>query len=81
MNTKTHGGNYGKAPSQQGPLAFARRLLARQKELEIEANRLGTQVRNLGYLVEEAYELAGYERRDDGSFGPKADSRGAQDSA
>ncbi len=54
-----------------GSLGFARRLLAKQLELETLQRKLAGEIRNLDVLVQEAYELAGYERQESGGFAPK----------
>ena len=54
-----------------GSLGLARRLLARRHELETVKERLVGEIRCLDVLVQEAYELAGYERQENGGFAPK----------
>ncbi len=54
-----------------GSLGLARRLLAKQLELETLQRKLAGEIRNLDVLVQEAYELAGYERQESGGFAPK----------
>ncbi len=60
-----------------GSLGFARRLLARQRELETLHRNLAGEIASLDVLVHEAYELAGYERQEDGGFAPKEEVEGA----
>ena len=56
-----------------GSLGLARRLLARQRELETFQRNLASEIRSLDVLVQEAYELAGYERQEDGGFAAKSE--------
>ncbi len=56
-----------------GSLGLARRLLARQRELETFQRNLAAEIASLDVLVQEAYELAGYERQEDGGFAPKGE--------
>ncbi len=60
-----------------GSLGLARRLLARRHELEILQRNLAAEIASLDVLVEEAYELAGYESQGDGGFAPKEEVEGA----
>lgn len=59
---------------RQGTLGLARRLLAREHGLKVEIARLSSEARQLELLVAEAYELAGYERKPEGHYGPKDES-------
>ncbi len=54
-----------------GSLGLARRLLAKQLELETFQRNLAAEIASLDVLVQEAYELAGYERQESGGFAPK----------
>ncbi len=54
-----------------GSLGLARRLLARQRHLETFQRNLAAEIASLDVLVGEAYELAGYERQENGGFAPK----------
>ncbi len=54
-----------------GSLGLARRLFARQRELETLQRNLASEIASLDVLVEEAYALAGYERQENGGFAPK----------
>ncbi len=54
-----------------GSLGLARRLLARQRHLETFQRNLASEIRSLDVLVQEAYELAGYERQESGGFALK----------
>ncbi len=54
-----------------GSLGLARRLLARQRELETFQRNLAAEIASLDVLVEEAYELAGYEKSEICGFVPK----------
>ena len=60
-----------------GSLGLARRLLARRHELETFQRRLVGEIASLDVLVQEAYELAGYERQEDGGFAPKEEAEKA----
>ncbi len=60
-----------------GSLGLARRLLARQRHLETFQRDLAREIASLDVLVHEAYELAGYERQEDGGFAPKEEAEKA----
>ncbi len=54
-----------------GSLGLARRLLARQRDLKTLQRNLASEIASLDVLVEEAYELAGYEKSEICGFVPK----------
>ncbi len=60
-----------------GSLGLARRLLARQRHLETSQRNLAAEIASLDVLVQEAYELAGYERQESGGFAPKEEAEKA----
>ncbi len=59
-----------------GSLGLARRLLAQQRELETLHRNLASEIASLDVLVEEAYELAGYEKSEICGFVPKEEVEG-----
>ncbi len=57
-----------------GSLGLARRLLAQQRHLETLQRNLAGEIASLDVLVQEAYELAGYERQENGGFAAKSET-------
>ncbi len=75
--TDRHREEWLKEVRASGGLGLARRLLARQRHLETFQRNLAAEIASLDVLVQEAYELAGYERQEDGGFAPKVEVEGA----